>query len=82
MVQGFENFDFPNRRNGETIFFLLGIDALERDNFIRPLVLTDKDAAVRAFTDLMLFGKDIDIAQHDGRANGNAANASQTLVWR
>ena len=76
MFEFLENFDFANRRDGKSILFLLGIESLERNNFIRLLVLANKDATVGAFADLMLAFKDIDIAQHDGSLKG----ATQPLI--
>ena len=79
MVECLENLDFANGGNGKSVFLLLGIDALECDNFTGNLVGTDKDTAVRALSDLMFLGKDIDIAQDnrclDGNVNGSGSAA-------
>lgn len=43
MVQGFQDFDFADCCDGEAVLLLLSIDALERDNFVRFLVLANEN---------------------------------------
>ena len=71
MMQGFQNLDFPNGRNGKAVFFLFGIDTFEGDNFFGHLVLGDKDGSVRAFAHLVFSIKDVFVSQHNRCRNGN-----------
>lgn len=70
-TERFQYFDFSNGRNGESILFLLRIDAFECDNLLVGLVLSDKDCPVHALSDLTFAVKHIIITQHHGRRNGD-----------
>lgn len=75
MVQSLEDFDFTNSRDWKAILLLFGINALKRDNFVRHLVLPNKDAAIGSLTDLLLFRKHIYISKHNRRSNRQRATA-------
>ena len=83
-MQGFENFDFPNCRNRETIFFLLGVDTLERHNLIGNLISRHKDTAIGSFANLMHTLINIFIAQDNGSLDGNRRLYGRTNAfnWR
>ena len=59
MLQGFQNLDFPESRNGKAVLFRFGVDAFESDNFFGGIVLRDKYGSVGSLSDLCLARKDI-----------------------
>ena len=74
MSQSLENLDFAQSSNGESIFFLLGVDSLESNNLVGDLVLADKDTSVGSLADLVFFLKYIDIPKDNRRHDRDMAN--------
>ena len=73
MVQGFQNLDLANGRNGETIFLLLRVDAFQSHNFSGLAIFANKNASVSTLPYLVLFQEYIDITEYHRSANGDAS---------
>ena len=80
MFESLEEFDLAQCRDGETIFLLLRVDALEGDDFVRGFVPRHKDASVGPLTDLEFLLKGIDVSHNDGCRKRNRSAAGQACL--
>ena len=71
VLESLEEFHLAKRCDGETVFLLLRVDALEGDDFVGLAVLRHKDTSVSSLADLEFLLVGIDVSHHDGCANGN-----------
>jgi hypothetical protein len=73
MTEGLENFHFPNGSDRKAIFFLLGVNSLESNNFSRFLMCANKDAPLTKITEEKL-ARNI----HPGKIDSHAARRKRT----
>mmetsp|Transcript_1294 Transcript_1294/g.2663 ORF Transcript_1294/g.2663 Transcript_1294/m.2663 type:complete len:251 (-) Transcript_1294:574-1326(-) len=77
-----QEFDLAKCCDGETVFLLLRIDALEGDDFVRSSVARHEDASIRslAYLEFLLIG--IDVSHDDGSSNGNGLSSIHAGLLR
>lgn len=81
MVQRFQNLDFSESRNGETIFFLFGVDPFECNYFIGLFVAGYKNASISSFPNFLLFLEYIDISHNSWGLDGKFGFYVLFLYW-